>query len=183
MATGENQELSASSLFERISRKRIHPGHFFLATSLPFNYWAYKGFNQPLEDLVQTVLKERTNGRVKIRDIKGAEEDVRRAVASAVASRALRVATCTSVGTFGLVAAGCFYWSGCQTMGEAIEITQGWAHSRRKDLDRFIGTQGRIDRSHPEVMAVKGMSEEEEMQYISDKYLPDEEWDVKTKEA
>ena len=160
-----------------------------LISSLPFHYWAYKGYQRPLEELVQSVLyKHQSIGnssaraQEKIAIHSGTEEHVRRAVASAVASRALRVATSASVGAFGLVSALGFYWMGCQTMGEAIQITERWAQERRIALDAWLSgisnnNQRRVDRTHPEYLAVQNMTEEEELEYISKKYLPDEEWD------
>jgi hypothetical protein len=153
----------------------VHPGHLLLFSSVPFCFGAYRGYQMPLESLVQDVLQKRTGGRVKIADIKGAEEDIRRAVASAVASRALRIASLASVGVFGLFTAGAFYATGCQTMDEAVVATRRWAHQRRNELDSLLGTEGRVDHLHPEVLATRGMTEDEELAYISKRYLEEEE--------
>lgn len=135
----------------------------------------------PLESVVQEVLKQQTDGRVKIENLKTAEENIRRAVGSAIASRALRVATAGSIGIFGMTSALIFYASGCTTLNQAVSSTRQWAHSGRRRFDSRFGIQGRVDKDHPEVLLAENMTEEEELEYISKRYLPDEDWEGETK--
>lgn len=111
------------------------------------------------------------------------EEHFRKALGSAVASRALRIATAGSVGAFGLAASGLFFLSGCQSLEQAVEATRNWAHDKRRSVDRVLLSDGvRIDRDHPEVRAVANMTQEEEMEYIAKTYLPDEDWEQQQEE-
>jgi hypothetical protein len=156
----------------------VVPGHILLVCSLPFCIRAYRGYQRPLEAIVQEVLLQRTGGRVKIEDAKVAEEGVRRAIGSAVASRALGVATMGSIGVFGLVGALAFYASGCNTVSEAVSSTSRWGRTRRQELDSFFGVKSRVDERHPEVLVTRGMTEEEELEHISKTYFPDEDWEA-----
>jgi len=152
----------------------IHPGHFFLATSLPFCWSAYRGYQTPLLDrVVQNVLKGQN---VRPEDLAKAQDTVRKAVGSAVASRALRVATYASVGSFGILTAGLFYWSGCNSVEEAVASTRQWAHNGRRRVDSFFGIENRVDKDHPEYLLMQSMSEEEELEFVANNYLPDEQW-------
>jgi hypothetical protein len=150
----------------------IHPGHAFFAGSLPFCFSAYRSYQKPLDD----ILRARLGNKVPLRDLQGAEEAVRQAVGSAVAARALRVATLGSVGVFGLSCSLFFYAMGCSSTEQALSRTRKWAHERRRKLDKALGIENRVDCDHPEVLAVKGMTEEDEMKHISETYFPDEEW-------
>lgn len=151
----------------------IHPGHFFLATSLPFCWSAYRGYQTPLDRVVRDVLKGQN---VPPEDLGKAQDSVRKAVGSAVASRALRVATYASVGGFGILTAGLFYWSGCNSVEEAVASTRQWAHSGRRRVDLLFGIENRVDKDHPEYLFMQSMSEEEELEFVSNNYLPDEKW-------
>jgi hypothetical protein len=154
----------------------IHPGHFLLVSSLPFCYSAYRNFQKPLETIVNDVLMKQTAGKVKIEDLKLAEDQLRRVVGSALASRALRVASAASIGGFGLFGALMFYATGGQTLQEAVANTRGWAGDGRRMLDGAFGIEDRIDLQHPEILKTRNMTEEEELEYISKTYFPTEEW-------
>jgi hypothetical protein len=154
----------------------IHPGHVFLVGSLPFCVQAYRGYQRPLDPVVQDVLKAKAGGNVRIEELKLAEEYIRRSVGSAVALRALRVATLGSFGVFGMAIAGVFYASGCSTTQEAMVSIQKWAHSGRKQLDRALGIR-RVDFDHPEYLITQTMTEEEELEHVSKTYFPDEDWE------
>jgi len=156
----------------------IHPGHFFLVSSLPFCWTAYRGYYQtPLEQVVQNVLKAR-NVPITITELQKADDGIRKAVGSAVASRALRVATAASIGAFGLVTAGLFYASGCHSIEQAVTGTRQWAHQTRRRMDAFLGVENRVDQDHPEYLMTQSMSEEEELDFVSKTYLPDEDWEA-----
>jgi hypothetical protein len=107
-----------------------------------------------------------------------AEEPIRRAVASAVAARALKVSALASIGGFGIMSAVVFYACGWNSFENAFNNTRDWAHVKRDSLDRWLGVQDRIDRQHAEVLATQGMSDEEELAYISKRYMPDEDWEA-----
>jgi hypothetical protein len=154
----------------------IHPGHFLMVTSLPFCVSAYHNYHKPLESIVDDVLLKRTEGKVKMADLKLAEGSIRRVVGSALAARALRVSGAASVGFFGVAWALAFYATGCSTLQEAVVFTRGWAGETRRGLDRAFGIEGRIDANHAESQITKNMTEDEEMAHIAKTYFPVEEW-------
>ena len=154
----------------------IHPGHFFLTTSLPFCWIAYRGFRAPLDRVVETVLAQHNVATTTMTDLTQTELVVRRTVGSVLAGRALRVATCASIGGFGLMTAGLFYLSNCQTLEEAVTSTREWAQRSRQEMDAALGIENRIDQDHPEYLLTQSMSEDEELEYVAKTYLPDEQW-------
>jgi hypothetical protein len=154
----------------------IHPGHFLMISSLPLCFSAYRNYHKPLESIVNKVLLQRTSGKVKIEDLKLAEGSIRRVVGSALAARALRVSGAASVGFFGVAWALAFYATGCQTLQEAVVFTKGWAGDTRRRIDGAFGIADRIDTNHAEYQKTRGMTEDEEMAYISKTYFPAEEW-------
>lgn len=89
--------------------RSIHPGHCMLVASLPFCIGAYRLSRRPLSTLVEQVARIRSHGQLKnMSELTEAEENVRRAVGVAVASRALALATLGSFGAFGLICSGKF---------------------------------------------------------------------------
>jgi len=166
----------------------IHPGHFFLLSSLPFLRGAYRGYRRPLDDMVRRVLmkqraiaqasksQQQKEAQRQLANLAQAEDHVRKAVGSAVAGRALYVGTLGSIGCFGLATSFAFYATGCSTLSEALARTKSWAVSGRRGLDSVLGVtkDQRYDDDHPEVILTRDMTEEEELQFLSDTYLSDE---------
>jgi hypothetical protein len=150
-----------------------------LLASMPFCYGAFRAYHRPLNDVIQPVLRAH---KIPSAMIEKAEEPIRRAVASVVAARALKVSTLASIGGFGIMGAMVFYTCGWNSFNQAVATTQDWAHVKRNYLDQWLGVKNRIDRNHPESDHIKGMSHEEELDYISRVYLPDENWEEDVKE-
>jgi hypothetical protein len=162
------------SFYSKIGQYKpdLHPGHVLSFVSFPLLGVAIREYRTPLESLVEAALKRQ---RVPVQDLEAAEESIRRSVASAVASRALRVATLGSCGAFGLALAGAYHWSGCRTTEQAVSETREWALRARLRLDASFGipTSSRMDASHPEMQAIRGMTEAEEMSHIQKTYFAD----------
>lgn len=76
-----------------------------------------------------------------------------------------------------------FYAAGWNSFDHAIEQVQDWAHEKRASLDGWLGVENRIDRGHAEIVAMKGMTLDEEVEYISKTYLPDEDWETEEKDT
>lgn len=162
--------------------KELHPGHVLTCASFPLLAIAYRDYTTPLESLVQAALRRQ---RISLQELEAAEESVRRSVASAVASRALRVATYGSCGVFGLGLAAAYYASGCQSTEQAVRQTREWALHARRRLDSTMGVppSSRMDDSHPEVRALQGMTEAEEMSHMHRTYFSDFDSDPGENEA
>jgi hypothetical protein len=161
----------------------IHPGHGLFVTSLPFCIMAYRGYHhtRSLETIVETVLKKQQPSSSSTAPIQNTiekitDEGIRRAVGSAIAGRALKIATMGSIGVFAMSGAFLFYACGWQSMDQAIDATQSVAHRYRRKLDQALGVTDRIDKDHPEYLLIKDLKEEDQIEYISNVYLPNEDW-------
>ena len=56
-------------------------------------------------------------------------------------------------------------------MQDALSATRRWGNVKRKKLDRLLGVKERLDDDHPEVIARKNMTREEEIEYLAKRYL------------
>eukprot|EP00537_Pseudo-nitzschia_pungens_P017020 CAMPEP_0172401870 /NCGR_PEP_ID=MMETSP1061-20121228/52298_1 /TAXON_ID=37318 /ORGANISM="Pseudo-nitzschia pungens, Strain cf. pungens" /LENGTH=255 /DNA_ID=CAMNT_0013135663 /DNA_START=113 /DNA_END=880 /DNA_ORIENTATION=+ len=150
------------------------PGNILLLTSVPFFAGAYFGYRMPteqLEDLIQGHAGGSRNTSREVHKAKAANQDAIRAAAARTASKALRIATLGTVGTFGFVGAIGFYFSGYDSIEEAVKGTSTWASSCGKSLEQLMGGDQAISKTHPEVLATKHMDGNEELRYIYDKYI------------
>lgn len=157
----------------------IHPGHILMATSIPFCYNAYHLYHASTDALVQTVLAAQTNGTVTMQDLQvrsaTVDDGIRRSVGSVLAARALRISTVGSVGVCGISTALLLYASGTNTVEAFVEETTLWGHEFRRKVDGVFGTKDRFDKDHPEMVSMQKLSEDEQLEYISKHYLPNEE--------
>ena len=85
----------------------VEPSHIMGGTSLLFFFRAYRVYHSPLDGLVQKIAKR---NHVTMAELEAADIAVRKAVGTAVAGRALRLATLISFGSFGMIGAGTFYY-------------------------------------------------------------------------
>lgn len=92
--------------------------------------------------------------------------------ASRIAFKALGIGSMLSIGGVGLLTAGVFHWSGCQTLQELIDTWREWTPRKRIELETKFGIQPK-SMQHEDVVATKGMTEEEEWEYIKRKYIPE----------
>jgi hypothetical protein len=67
---------------------------------------------------------------------------------------------------------------GWDSLQEGITATRTWAHPKRKRLDEFLGVKNRFDEDHPEVKARQSMTQEEEANYVANRY-----WRITKKET
>jgi hypothetical protein len=160
-----------------------HPGNVLLFTSVPLLAGAFVGYKLPTLQSLQEMVGDRsataaggTPSRHSLQPTGAAPltADEVRALASRTAVRAFRIATFGTVATFGAFGALAFHLSGYQSMEEAVQGTRRWATSCREALERFFGTAERRDKllsQHPDVVATKHMTEEQEMNYLYNKYM------------
>ena len=64
-----------------------------------------------------------------------------------------------------------FYLSGCRSIDEALTLTRQWASSRANSFDDWLGFDERGSKTDPDVIATKGMTEEEEINYVYDRLM------------
>jgi len=54
-----------------------------------------------------------------------------------------------------------------------IEGFREWAPAKRRKFENMVGLQRPASFSHPDVEATKGMSEDDELDYLKKKYIPE----------
>jgi len=92
--------------------------------------------------------------------------------AGRLAFRALAVGSLLSVGGVGLLTAGVFYASGCNTLQELIFSWRRWTPARRREMEQTFGIKPKSI-EHEDVKATAHMTEDEEWDFIKKKYIPE----------
>lgn len=168
-----------------------NPGIILLLTSIPFCTGAYIGHKIPTDSVEDFVLgsamgidkKKRdkiTSERSRycsVKKIKIADQDAVKAIARRTALKALRIATLGTVGTFGFIGALGFYMNGFDSIEYAVSDTKRWASSWNASLKSLLGGDKAARETHPKVLATKHMDEHEELQYVYEKYIKENDED------
>ena len=63
-----------------------------------------------------------------------------------------------------------FFFAGWNSLQDGVTATRGWAYSKRKKLDNFLGVEERVDEDHPDMIARRNMTREEEAKYLAERY-------------
>eukprot|EP00934_Nitzschia_sp_Nitz4_P004864 Nitzschia sp. Nitz4//scaffold42_size132992//65147//65943//NITZ4_003396-RA/size132992-augustus-gene-0.104-mRNA-1//1//CDS//3329551709//4854//frame0 len=174
------------------------PGTALLMAGLPLGVGAYVGFAQhgdKLEEWVgdepakqptakgKTVPSTTQQPKVPNLNVGGkvieAESMAARELGVSMAARALGVATLGTFGFFGLIGAAGFYLAGYRSVPEAWNGTRAWASGHRSSFENWLGMDDRESLTHPDVVATKAMSEEEEWNYVYDKLMNEVQEDDK----
>eukprot|EP00591_Stephanopyxis_turris_P001760 CAMPEP_0195517624 /NCGR_PEP_ID=MMETSP0794_2-20130614/11097_1 /TAXON_ID=515487 /ORGANISM="Stephanopyxis turris, Strain CCMP 815" /LENGTH=203 /DNA_ID=CAMNT_0040646455 /DNA_START=13 /DNA_END=624 /DNA_ORIENTATION=+ len=181
---------SASSASDTITTKgdevvnNIRPAHVLFAASFPLISGAYLGYRRALhvgEGIASSnSLFMRTfgnqSGKVKNK-LKPSVMKGMDVPAAVVASRALAIGSMLSIGGFGLLCAGTFYWSGCDSLEELVDSCREWAPRKLSQLESYFGIDLKASTSRQvedvDRLAVEGMSEDEEVEYFTRKYVPE----------
>lgn len=89
-----------------------------------------------------------------------------------LAARALLIGSMLSVGGVGILSAALFYASGYESVDEAVTSLREWGPKKRREMERLMGLpEGGVSASHPDIIATKGMSEDDELDYVKRKYM------------
>ena len=67
------------------------------------------------------------------------------------------------------------YTLGYRSVGEVIDSTKQWSSSWRQSFEYWLGMYDRQSKTHPEVVATRHMTEDEELQYLYDKYIHEDD--------
>jgi hypothetical protein len=89
-----------------------------------------------------------------------------------VAFKALGLGSMLSIGGVGILTAGIFKLSGCGSLQEMIHSSREWTPRKRRELEEFLGIEPKSSK-HEDVLATKGMTEDEEWEFIKKKYIPE----------
>jgi hypothetical protein len=106
-----------------------------------------------------------------------------------LAARALAIGSLLSLSGTGLLISGIFYASGCKSIDELMATFRYWApkklHNLEDALENHLGISvGGKERQAAKVeyeRDVKGMAEEEELDYVRKKYGGEMNWDDEEK--
>mmetsp|Transcript_6766 Transcript_6766/g.12748 ORF Transcript_6766/g.12748 Transcript_6766/m.12748 type:complete len:197 (+) Transcript_6766:211-801(+) len=89
-----------------------------------------------------------------------------------LAFKALGIGSMLSIGGVGLLTAGIFKVCGCNNLEEMVTMCKEWTPRKRRELEKRFGIEPK-SMQHEDVKATKGMTEEEEWEYIKKKYIPE----------
>jgi hypothetical protein len=145
-----------------------NPGNVLLFSSIPFCVGCYMGYKKPTDKLDKLA-----GVKVDGKEMESLAEA--RRVGIQTAGRALRLGTLGIIGSYGMIGAAIFYASGYQTLEEAMSDTRIWASSQRASFEKWLNMEDRPSNTHPEVLAMKHMTEEQEMNYIYEQYIKEPE--------
>ena len=89
-----------------------------------------------------------------------------------LAARALLIGSMLSVGGVGILSAALFYASGYESIDEAVRSLREWGPRKRREMERLMGLpEGGVSASHPDIVATRGMSEDDELDYVKRRYM------------
>ena len=98
-----------------------------------------------------------------------------------LAARALVLGSILSITATSLLVSGIFYASGCNSLDELISTWKSWAPNKLHQVENALGItavgEGRRLAKFEYEQAIKGMSEEEELEYVRKKYGKEIQWD------
>jgi hypothetical protein len=89
-----------------------------------------------------------------------------------LAFRALGVGSLLSVGGFGLLTFAVFKATGSESLDDLITKCRKWTPNKRKQFESSLGIKPK-SMQHEDVKATKGMSEDEEWEFLKKKYIPE----------
>jgi hypothetical protein len=89
-----------------------------------------------------------------------------------IAFKALGIGSMLSVGGVGLLTAGIFKVSGCDSLEDMIQTWRVWTPRKRRELEEWLGVDPKSNK-HEDVVATRGMTEGEEWEFIKKKYIPE----------
>lgn len=98
-----------------------------------------------------------------------------------LAARALVLGSILSITATSLLVSGIFYASGCNSLDELISTWKSWAPNKLHQVENALGITAvgedrRLAKFEYE-QAIKGMTEEEELEYVRKKYGKEIQWD------
>mmetsp|Transcript_17625 Transcript_17625/g.27625 ORF Transcript_17625/g.27625 Transcript_17625/m.27625 type:complete len:208 (+) Transcript_17625:89-712(+) len=197
MVDEQKNNESGPNLSENISsttqQSFITPGRAFLFSSIPLTLGTYLGYRRAMHEsslsmqsvaieTIATASSSSSSNNSKAGMPKPNTVMVSTIPPPVIAARALILGSLVSLSGTSLLVAGIFYASGCHSLEELMSTWKRWAPRKLREFEGAVGLQSRGDERRSSKLeyerAVKGMSEEEEMEYVGNKYGTGEvDWD------
>ncbi|KAL3773227.1 hypothetical protein ACHAW5_008148 [Stephanodiscus triporus] len=185
----------------------LTPGSALLLSSFPLGLGAYIGYRRTLHESPSppsptspsssgglcggrgnSVLGQMIHPEVK-HVIQSVSPSSTRVVSSTpppiLAARALVIGSLISISATSLLISGIFLASGCRSLDELISTWRSWAPKKLRafenSLEYYVGIQVGKERRSSKFeyeQAIKGMTEEEELEYVRNKYGGDLQWEA-----
>lgn len=166
------------------------PGKVLLLASAPILGGAYFGYKIPASTIENLAgMRDTTTGpaitasssstsssstlpqTLTYADLDAQTRAQRRALGVATARQAFRVATLGTIGAFSVFGGLFCFARGYGSLQEAHVELRGWGRSIHSTLERWMGGDTAPSKSHPDAVATRGMTGDEEWQYVYDKYI------------
>ncbi|KAL7439230.1 hypothetical protein ACHAXM_007842 [Skeletonema potamos] len=184
-----SQNINASN---KTQQSLITPGRAFLFSSIPLTLGTYLGYRRALHesslsmqsvaiDTIATTTSSSKNTKP------GMPKPTSTVMVSTIpppviAARALILGTLVSLSATSILVGGIFYASGCHSLEELMTTWKRYAPRKLREFEAAVGLESRGDARRASNLeyerAVKGMSEEEELEYAGNKYGTGEvDWD------
>ena len=94
-----------------------------------------------------------------------------------LAARALALGSLLSISATSLLVSCVFFASGCHSTEELIATWRPWAPKKLKDMENALGVTSHNSERIEYEKAVKGMTEEEEWDYVKQRYGAEIKWE------
>ncbi|KAL7479393.1 hypothetical protein ACHAW6_005126 [Cyclotella cf. meneghiniana] len=170
----------------------LTPGRAFLFSSLPLGIGTYIGYRRALsqsaseESMTVSSSKHLSSGRGNsilppqiTRPLENARKvnHIHKVDAPLLAVRALAVGSLLSVSATSLLVSCVFYASDAHSVDDLISKWRRWAPLKLREVERMLGVCADRRETMEYERAVRGMSEEEELEYVRQKYGEELRWD------
>lgn len=171
----------------------LTPGRLFFFSSLPLGIGTYIGYRRALAESASDTTSNLQNNLLSRNslmsqmihaekappDMKIAEVKVN---APLLAVRALAVGSLLSVSATSLLVSSIFYASDAHSVDDLIKKWKMWAPVRLRQFENLLGIQNDRSEVREYERDTDGMSEDEEWDYVSNKYGHEMSWEEEQKE-
>ena len=171
----------------------LTPGRLFFFSSLPLGIGTYIGYRRALAEsasdttsnlqnnllsrnslMSQMIHAEKTPPDMKVTEVK--------VNAPLLAVRALAVGSLLSVSATSLLVSSIFYASDAHSVDDLTKKWKIWAPARLRQFENLLGIQNDRSEVREYERDTAGMSEDEEWDYVSNKYGHEMSWEEEQKE-
>lgn len=159
----------------------LTPGRLFLFSSIPLGIGTYIGYRRALAETTSTnnhnVLSRNSLMSQMIHFEKVTPPQEIKVNAPLLAVRALAVGSLLSISATSLLISSIFYAADAHSVEELISKWRLWAPSQLRRVESLLGIKNDRSEVRRYERDVRGMSEEEEWDYVTQKYGSEIRWE------